>query len=170
MIALPDPIAKRAAEAIAALVAKGATVATAESCTGGLIAGALTSVAGSSDAVYGGFVTYANEAKQKMIGVRAETLAAYGAVSEQTAREMAAGARREAGTDYAIAVTGIAGPGGGTADKPVGLIWFGLAGPEGVIAEKRSFGDIGRAEVRQATVEHALDMLLAALAAPGARP
>ena len=160
MIALPDPIEKRAAEAIDALAAKGATVVTAESCTGGLIAGALTSVSGSSAAVHGGFVTYANKAKQDMLGVQAETLDAHGAVSEETAREMAEGARRESGATYAIAVTGIAGPDGGTADKPVGLVWFGLAGPEGTVTEKRLFGAIGRAEVREATVLNALGMLI----------
>ncbi len=165
MIALTDPVVRRAAEVIAALIAEGATVATAESCTGGLIAGALTSVAGSSEAVYGGFVTYANEAKQKMIGVRAETLDAHGAVSEEVAREMAEGARRVSGITYAVAVTGIAGPGGGTADKPVGLVWFGLAGPDGTVAEKHLFGDLGRAEVREATVMTALGMLKSALLA-----
>jgi nicotinamide-nucleotide amidase len=163
MTALPDPVVRPVHDVIAALTAQGATIATAESCTGGLIAGALTSVAGSSEAVYGGFVSYANEAKEKMLGVGANTLAAHGAVSEETAREMAAGARQKAGTTYAIAVTGIAGPGGGTAEKPVGLVWFGLAGPKGVFAEKRLFGDIGRAEVRQATVLHALDMLAIAV-------
>ena len=144
-------------------------IATAESCTGGLIAGALTSVAGSSDAVYGGFVTYANAAKETMLGVSAETLAAHGAVSEETAREMAAGAQRAAGTTYAIAVTGIAGPSGGTPEKPVGLVWFGLAGPDGVVVEKRLFGAIGRTEVRAATVLNALDMLLGALDAAKTR-
>jgi len=160
---LPAPIPSRAAEVIAALIARGATVATAESCTGGLIAGALTSVAGSSEAVYGGFVTYANEAKENMIGVRSETLAEYGAVSEETAREMAAGARQRSGADYAIAVTGIAGPGGGSDEKPVGLVWFGLAGPRDIVTERCLFGDLGRTEVRAATVMHAFKMLAAEL-------
>lgn len=163
MTTLPEPVLARARETIKALIAHSATVATAESCTGGLIAGALTAIAGSSEAVYGGFVTYANDAKEQMLGVQTETLIAHGAVSEETAREMAAGARNKARTTYAIAVTGIAGPGGGTPDKPVGLVWFGLAGPDGVIVEKRLFGDIGRTQVRQATVLHALDMLLAAV-------
>ncbi len=162
MDALPDPIPARAAEVIAALVARGETVATAESCTGGLIAGALTSVTGSSAAVYGGFITYANSAKIKMVGVSAETLLAHGAVSAETAGEMAEGARNEASTTYAIAVTGIAGPDGGSVEKPVGLVWFGLAGPSGIQTEKCLFGDIGRAEVRAGTVLHALDMLLMA--------
>ena len=163
MIALPDPVEKRAAEAIAALIARQATLVTAESCTGGLIAGALTSVSGSSAAVHGGFVTYANAAKEHMLGVKAETLDAHGAVSAETAWEMADGARRASGVDYAIAVTGIAGPDGGTQEKPVGLVWFGLAGPNGTRTEKQLFGAIGRAEVRQATVLHALAMLIAEL-------
>lgn len=160
MDALPDPIPALAAAVITALVGRGATVAAAESCTGGLIAGALTSVAGSSEAVWGGFVTYSNAAKEMLLGVKAETLGAHGAVSAETVAEMAAGARRASGASYAIAVTGIAGPGGATADKPVGLVWFGLAGPEGVTTNRRLFGDIGRAEVRAATVLHALDMLM----------
>ena len=163
MIALPDPVEKRAAEAIAVLIAKGAMVVTAESCTGGLIAGALTSISGSSAAVHGGFVTYANAAKEHMLGVRPQTLIAHGAVSAETAQEMAGGARQLSGADYAIAVTGIAGPDGGTAEKPVGLVWFGLAGPEGTVTEKQLFGAIGRAEVREATVLHALAMLIAEL-------
>ncbi len=159
---LNDRITARAADAIAALIASGASVATAESCTGGLIGGALTSVAGSSEAVYGGFITYSNDAKRKMIGVSSETLHAHGAVSAETAGEMAEGARQKAGTTYAVAVTGIAGPGGGSEEKPVGLVWFGLAGPNGTHVEKRLFGDIGRAAVRERTVLHALDLLLAA--------
>ena len=163
MIAFPDPIAQRARDLIAGLTERKQTVSTAESCTGGLIAGALTSVPGSSEAVYGGFVSYANAAKQMMLTVQTETLLAHGAVSEETAREMAWGAHRMTGTTYAIAVTGIAGPDGGTAEKPVGLVWFGLAGPKGIVAERQLFGDIGRDAVREATVLHALDMLAAAL-------
>ncbi|MBU1175801.1 MAG: nicotinamide-nucleotide amidohydrolase family protein [Alphaproteobacteria bacterium] len=162
MIALPDRIERLAGEAIAALIARKATVVTAESCTGGLIAGALTSVSGSSAAVHGGFVTYANAAKEQMLGVRPQTLAAHGAVSAETAREMAEGAQRLSGADFAVAVTGIAGPDGGTEEKPVGLVWFGLAGPGGTAVEKRLFGAIGRAAVREATVLHALAMLKSA--------
>lgn len=164
MDALPDPIPALAEQVISALIVRGLTIATAESCTGGLIAGALTSIAGSSAAVYGGFVTYADEAKEKVIGVRPETLRVVGAVSEQTVREMADGARRATGVDYTIAVTGIAGPGGGTPQKPVGLVWFGVAGPDGTHAEKRLFGEIGRNAVRARTVETSLDLVLAALA------
>ncbi len=163
MIALPDPVRRLAEEVIAALIAKGATVVTAESCSGGLIAGALTSVPGCSATFHGGFVTYADAAKQMMLAVHTETLKIFGAVSEQTVSEMAEGARRMTGVTYALAVTGIAGPDGGTAEKPVGLVWFGLASSEGVVTEKRLFGAISRAEIRQATVLHALDMLLAVL-------
>ncbi len=159
---LSDRIAARAAETIAALIARKASVVTAESCTGGLIGGALTSVGGSSEVVYGGFITYANDAKVSMLGVSAETLDVHGAVSAETARAMAEGALNKAGTHFAIAVTGIAGPGGGTPDKPVGLVWFGLAGPDGTHVEKRLFGDVGRAEVRARTILHALDLLIAA--------
>ena len=117
------------AEAVlAACRAAGLTVATAESCTGGLIAGALTAIAGSSDVVECGFVTYSNAAKTAMLGVPAELIASVGAVSEAVARRMAEGAVARSGADLAVAVTGVAGPGGGSAEKPVGLVWFGLAG------------------------------------------
>lgn len=163
MTFIPDRTNDLARAVIGGLIARRAMIVTAESCTGGLIAAALTSIAGSSEAVYGGFVTYANAAKTKMVSVRAETLAAHGAVSSQTALEMAKGARKAASVDYAIAVTGIAGPGGGSAEKPIGLVWFGLAGPDGTVVEHRRFGDIGRDAVRQETVRVAFDMILAAL-------
>lgn len=134
--------------------------ATAESCTGGLIAGALTEIAGSSDVVDRGFVTYSNEAKMQMLGVPAETLTAHGAVSEQTARAMALGALANSDAGVSIAVTGVAGPGGGSAKKPVGLVHFAAATPDGIIAEHRVFeGD--RGAVRHQTVLHALKMMLA---------
>lgn len=115
---------------------KGKTLATAESCTGGMIGEQLTSVAGASE-VYGfGFVTYANEAKERLLGVKHETLAAHGAVSPETACEMAAGARKVSGADIAVAVTGIAGPGGGTKEKPVGLVYVGISTAAGTRAEK----------------------------------
>jgi nicotinamide-nucleotide amidase len=137
-------------------------IATAESCTGGMIAAAITDIAGSS-AVFGfGFVTYADTAKTAMLGVPAELIAAHGAVSEAVARAMAMGARERAGADVAVAVTGIAGPDGGSVEKPVGTVWFGLATREGVRAERIMFaGD--RASVRAQTVEHALELLCAAL-------
>lgn len=144
--------------------ARGYMIATAESCTGGLIIGALTEIAGSSDVVDRGFITYSNEAKQQMLDVDAETIRKLGAVSEATAKEMAYGALANSKADITVAVTGVAGPGGGTADKPVGLVWFGLA-EQGTPphAESMHFGDIGREAIRERTVAHALDMLLAAL-------
>lgn len=151
-----------AAEVLAAARAQGVTLATAESCTGGLIAAALTEVPGSSDVVDCGFVTYSNAAKTQMLGVSEATLAAHGAVSEAVAAEMAAGAQARSGTGMAVAVTGIAGP-GGSGFKPEGRVCFGLATPEGVRTETVEFGPRGRRAVRAATVEHALRMVLGAL-------
>ncbi|MGN6584409.1 MAG: CinA family protein [Rhizobiaceae bacterium] len=144
--------------------AKGIMLATAESCTGGMIAAALTDIAGSSAVVDRGFVTYSNEAKMEMLGVRDETLRMHGAVSEETALEMAAGALGHSHAGIAVSVTGIAGPDGGSAEKPVGLVWFGLArtGVE-TIAEKRLFDNRGRASIRSESVKVALGMILAAL-------
>ncbi len=140
---------------LAALRARGLTLVTAESCTGGLIAAALTAIAGSSDVVHGGFVTYANAAKTGMLGVDAGLIARVGAVSDAVAAAMAEGARARTGADVAVAVTGIAGPGGATPGKPVGTVWFGVAGPAGVHTETVLFpGD--RREVRSQTVVHAL--------------
>jgi nicotinamide-nucleotide amidase len=138
----------------------GLHVATAESCTGGLIAGALTDVAGSSGWFDRGFVTYSNAAKTEMLGVHAQTLAAHGAVSEATAAEMAAGALARSGADLAVAVTGIAGPDGGTPAKPVGTVCFAWARRAGAIdtATQHFAGD--RAAVRAATVRAALQGLL----------
>ena len=152
-----------AAEVLDLARSQGVMIATAESCTGGLIIGALTDIAGSSDVVDRGFITYSNEAKQDMLGVRAETLAAHGAVSAQTAVEMAAGALARSRATLAIAVTGIAGPGGGSAEKPVGLVWFGLARTgQPAVAEAKVFAGLDRAGVRAATVAHALELLKAA--------
>ena len=145
------------------LAARGEMIVTAESCTGGLICGALTDVPGSSEAVYGGFVTYANGAKTEMIGVPAELIEKYGAVSDPVVRAMAEGALRTAGVDVAIAVTGIAGPGGGSEDKPVGLVLFGCATKSGTAVQQRNFGDLGRQGIREATVKVALDMVLECL-------
>jgi nicotinamide-nucleotide amidase len=140
--------------------ANGLKIATAESCTGGLVAGALTDIAGSSDVVERGFVTYSNEAKVEMLGVPEATLATHGAVSKATAEAMAVGAIRRSAADLAVAVTGIAGPGGGTAEKPVGLVHFAVAARDGRHGHReRRFGDIGRAEVRQRSVLVALEML-----------
>jgi nicotinamide-nucleotide amidase len=145
------------------LAARGQMIVTAESCTGGLIAGALTDVPGSSEAVFGGFVTYDNRAKIGMVGVPPQLIEEHGAVSEPVARAMAEGARHTAGVDIAIAVTGIAGPGGGTEDKPVGLVCFACATADGTALRTRHFGDAGRQEVREMTVEAALDLVLECL-------
>jgi nicotinamide-nucleotide amidase len=140
--------------------ARGLKVATAESCTGGLVAGALTEIAGSSDVFDRGFVTYSNAAKQQMLGVPADILRDHGAVSAETAQAMARGALGKAKADLAVAITGIAGPGGGAADKPVGLVHFAAASRAGklILAEKR-YGDIGRSLVRHQSVLQALGML-----------
>jgi len=148
--------------------ARGLTVATAESCTGGLVAGAITAIAGSSDVLDRGFVTYSNAAKEAMLGVPAQTLAAHGAVSRETAAAMAQGALARAPVDLAVAVTGIAGPGGGSAEKPVGLVHFAAAARDGRKSHREQrFGDIGRAAIRQQSVLVAL-ALLAELAVPHA--
>jgi len=135
-------------------------IATAESCTGGLIAATLTEIPGSSDVVDRGFVTYSNAAKQAMLGVPAATLRQFGAVSRETAEAMAAGALANAPAELVVSVTGIAGPGGGSPGKPVGLVHFAAAARRGgLIHRERQYGDIGRAEVRNASVVEALDML-----------
>jgi nicotinamide-nucleotide amidase len=158
----PAPLIDRAAALLALARSRGVKIVTAESCTGGLVAALLTEIAGSSDVVERGFVTYSNEAKRELLGVRAETLAAYGAVSEATAREMASGALAASHASLAVSVTGVAGPGGGSAEKPVGLVHFACASPAGVAAAERRFGDLDRAGVRLASVEQALAMLEAA--------
>ena len=134
-------------------------MATAESCTGGLIAGACTDLAGSSDWFERGFVTYSNEAKTDLLGVDAALIAAHGAVSEPVARAMAAGAVARSRAQVAVAVTGVAGPGGGSADKPVGTVWFGWSVGGQVRTERRRF-DGDRAAVRAATVHYALQSLV----------
>jgi nicotinamide-nucleotide amidase len=142
----------------------GIMLATAESCTGGMIAAALTDIAGSSDVVDRGFVTYSNDAKIEVLGVNETTLRTRGAVSLETALEMAAGALAHSNAGIALSVTGIAGPGGGSADKPVGLVWFGLAMEgHGPMAERRLFENRGRAFIRNEAVRTALRMALAAL-------
>lgn len=148
-----------------ACAARGVTLATAESCTGGGIASAITDVAGSSAWFDRGFVTYSYEAKTELLGVKAETLARFGAISAETALEMAQGALARSHAQLAVAVTGIAGPGGGTADKPVGLVWFAWLAPgqSARIAQHHFVGD--RAAVRRATVVAALQGLLAAVEA-----
>ena len=146
---------------VAALKARGLTCATAESCTGGSVGGAITAVPGSSAVFLGGVISYANEVKRDVLGVPQEILDAHGAVSPECAERMAAGARNLLKSDLAVSLTGIAGPDGGSAEKPVGLVWFGLATKDGVRTEKKLFaGD--RAAVRAQAVSHALELLLSA--------
>ena len=152
-----------AADILTAARAQGLMIATAESCTGGMISAALTAVPGSSDVFDRGFVTYSNAAKQDMLGIRAESLAAHGAVSEEIAAEMALGALKNSQAGLAVSVTGIAGP-GGSEHKPEGRVCFGLATRTGVATETVEFGALGRDRVRAAATEHALLLLLAALA------
>jgi nicotinamide-nucleotide amidase len=151
----------QAAKRLLALArARGLKIATAESCTGGLVAGALTDIAGSSDVVERGFVTYSNAAKQGMLGVTALTLERAGAVSRETAEEMAQGALTHSEADLAVAITGIAGPGGATPGKPVGLVHFAAAARGSrLIHRAKKFGDVGRRKVRQKSVDEALAML-----------
>lgn len=150
----------------AALMARGWMMATAESCTGGLIAGACTDLSGSSSWFERGFVTYSNRAKTELLGVDAALIAREGAVSEPVARAMVQGALRQASVQAAVAVTGVAGPLGGSVDKPVGTVWFGW-NVDGVVRTERQRFDGDRAAVRSATVIHALAGLLALMTPPG---
>lgn len=158
-VMFPSDLTARAAALIDLLRRRHLMLATAESCTGGLIAGLITSVNGSSDVLECGFVTYSNAAKTRMIGVPADLIARVGAVSEEVARAMAEGALANSAADVAIAVTGVAGPGGGTATKPVGLVHCAAArrGCATVTRELR-LGDIGREAVRMETVRVAVEM------------
>ncbi len=140
--------------------AKGWKIATAESCTGGMVAAALTDIAGSSDVFDRGFVTYSNAAKTEMLGVYPALIIEFGAVSQQVAENMALGALSRSNADIAVSITGVAGP-GASESKPEGLVWFGLANKHSVIfSQKMEFGPLGREFVRQASVEHALMLLL----------
>lgn len=171
MMLFPRDVMERAKELVAAAQAAGVKVTVAESCTGGLLAAAITSVDGSSAIIDYGFVTYANEAKTDLLGVSPRTLETFGAVSAETAEQMAEGARRHAGCGIAVSITGIAGPGGGTPEKPVGLVHFACAcGERGVRRSVRRFGNLGRDEVRLAAVRHALDLLLDAVDRRGGGP
>jgi nicotinamide-nucleotide amidase len=162
MSILPSEIAALAADVIRECKRRGWYVATAESCTGGLIGGALTDIAGSSAVVDRGFITYTNKAKMQVLGVSAGTLRSVGAVAEQTAREMALGAIARSSSHLAVAVTGIAGP-GGSDTKPGGRVHLATANRHGVIQHRQmDYGDIGRDKVRLATVVTALEMLLSA--------
>lgn len=162
----PPDIEASAAAVIQAALKADVMIATAESCTGGLVSGALTAVAGSSAVLDRGFVTYSNEAKSDLLGVTQDLLARFGAVSEPVARSMAAGAVERSRALVCVSITGIAGPGGGSADKPVGLVHFAAIGPSGAVVHlERRFGDIGRDAVRLESVRVALALLTAAVTA-----
>ena len=155
-----DTLRTRAENLLAQARAKGFKIATAESCTGGLIAGLLTEIPGSSDVVERGFVTYSDKAKEEMLGVPSALIRQHGAVSEQVARVMAEGAIRNSTAQLSVAVTGIAGPGGGTDEKPVGLVHIAVArAGEATLHRECRFGDIGRSAIRLASVAAALEML-----------
>ncbi|GGD89182.1 competence damage-inducible protein A [Aureimonas endophytica] len=163
----------RAEDLVARLAARGMRIVTAESCTGGLIAAFVTDVPGSSAVLDRGFVTYSNEAKSEMTGVSPALIAAHGAVSPEVARAMAEGALAASRAELAVAVTGIAGPGGGSDAKPVGLVHFGLASGSGTRHVERRFGSLTREEIRHRSVATAFDLLEEALQAAGsaeARP
>jgi nicotinamide-nucleotide amidase len=159
-IEIDADIVRQAAEFLSAARDKGELVAVAESCTAGLLAATLTAVPGCSDVFERGFVTYSNAAKSEMLGVPYWLIEKHGAVSEDVARAMAGGALTHSNASLAVAVTGIAGPDGGTPEKPVGLVHFAAGRPEGPMHHERVvFGDVGRAEVRRRSVERALSML-----------
>ncbi|MGA3339507.1 MAG: CinA family protein [Methylocella sp.] len=158
-----EPFKSRAAALIDSCRAARLTIATAESCTGGLLAALITAIPGSSDVFERGFVTYSNAAKIESLGVTPQILERYGAVSAEAARAMAAGALTHSLASMALSITGIAGPGGGSSEKPVGLVHFGLARRGGaIIAVEKRFGELGRDEVRSAAIATAIDLLLEA--------
>lgn len=160
----PPDMVEEARRLLDACRAQGLRLATAESCTGGLVSALLTEIPGSSDVFDRGFVTYSNAAKISMLSVPQALIAMHGAVSEEVARAMAEGALHQSEADIAVSITGIAGPGGGTAQKPVGLVCFGLAQRNGpIITDSRRFGDTGRGGIRMASLSYALTLL-----APGA--
>jgi nicotinamide-nucleotide amidase len=157
---LDEELGNRATALLDLCKSKHLMVVTAESCTGGLVAAALTNIEGSSAVIDRGFVTYTNDAKQQMIGVPEATIEQHGAVSRETAEAMARGALAHAAADLAVSVTGIAGPSGGTPSKPVGLVHFAAASRSGrLIHQERKFGDVGRTEVRRKSVLQAMAML-----------
>jgi nicotinamide-nucleotide amidase len=155
---------RRATDILARARARGLRIATAESCTGGLVAGTLTAIAGSSDVFERAFVTYSNEAKTEMLGVDADLVRRHGAVDREVAEAMAAGALARSRANVAVAITGIAGPGGGSAAKPVGLVHFAVARGARIEPAERRFGDLGREAVRLAAVAEALDLIDRAIA------
>lgn len=156
----PEDIQTLAGEVIRSAAARGLRLATAESCTGGLVSAALTAVPGSSDVLDRGFVTYSNAAKSELLGVPGGLIDREGAVSEPVARAMAEGAAIRSKVPLSVSVTGVAGPGGGSPDKPVGLVHFAAVGPAGVVHAEHRFGDLGREGVRLESVRVALRLLL----------
>lgn len=154
----------RAATLLTRCQQRGLTLVTAESCTGGLLTGLLTEIPGSSSVVERGYVTYSNRAKEECLGVPRELLEHFGAVSPEIARAMAAGALAHSAADLAVSVTGIAGPDGGTAQKPVGLVYFGYGRAGQITTLETRFGDLGRSDIRLSAVETAVDLLLQFLA------
>ena len=160
MSLFPPDLVALGAEVLDLARPRGVRIATAESCTGGLVIGVLTETPGSGDVVDRGLVTYCNDAKTALLGVDADLIALHGAVSEPVVRAMAEGALNGCDAQLAVGITGVAGPTGGSEAKPVGLVWFATAmtGRETVVAERR-FGDLGRSAVRLAAVRHALEML-----------
>ena len=163
MAKAPEKAVDPARQIVEILTEAKKTIVTAESCTGGMIATALTDIPGSSAAFYGGYVTYANTAKSRMIHVQARLIRDYGAVSNQVARAMADGARNTAHADFAVAVTGIAGPDGGSEKKPVGLVYVAVSSELATVVIEHKFGDIGREEIRKASVRAALDLVVQVL-------
>jgi len=164
----PEELMNDARQLLDRLRARKMMLVTAESCTGGLIAGLFTEFAGSSDVVERGYVTYSNAAKTSCLGVGEDLLAKCGAVSAEVARAMAQGALANSHADLAVSVTGIAGPGGGSAEKPIGLVHFGAALKSGsVLHLEKRFGDIGRSEIRLASVRAALKLIGCAISPPG---
>jgi nicotinamide-nucleotide amidase len=167
---LPEELVEAARKVIEANRAAGLTIAVAESCTGGLVSAALTEIAGSSDVFENGFVTYANSAKIDLLGVNEDVLDTFGAVSMPVAWGMAQGALKKTGADVAVAITGIAGPSGGSAMKPVGTVMFARArrgeDPKLVVADQRDFGDLGRGGIRLQAALCALELLLPDSPAP----
>ncbi|HKW53883.1 MAG TPA: CinA family protein [Stellaceae bacterium] len=157
-----DVLDRLAAAVLAGCRKQGLTLATAESCTGGMVAAALTDIAGSSDVVERGFVTYSNRAKEELLAVPPPLIAAHGAVSAEVAEAMARGALARAPVDLAVAITGVAGPSGGSAAKPVGLVWFGSGRKGGPIATERHVFPGNRAAIRRAATQRALELLLRA--------